>query len=175
MRNIQDAVAFCPPLIITTDEIHEMFDIVEKGLDQMEAWARKENAGPHDSTRAVIQAKLGARCDRRTRDAVHRRNDGIMETAKTSRPLIEVKEGSLTPLVSTSMDTQLLPFAMQDVPRYTSYPTAVQFQPDFPGATADHWLAALDRRCDPLGLCPYPLLPPALLVLRLPHLGAQLL
>jgi len=43
-RNIQDAVALCPPLIITTDEIHEMFDIFEKGLDQMEAWARKENA-----------------------------------------------------------------------------------------------------------------------------------
>ncbi len=44
VRNIQDAVALCPPLIITTDEIHEMFDIFEKGLDQMEAWARKENA-----------------------------------------------------------------------------------------------------------------------------------
>ena len=44
VRNIQDSVAFCPPLIITTDEIHEMFDIFEKGLDQMEAWARKENA-----------------------------------------------------------------------------------------------------------------------------------
>lgn len=43
-RNIQDAVALCPPLVITTDEIHEMFDIFEKGLDQMEAWARKENA-----------------------------------------------------------------------------------------------------------------------------------
>ena len=44
VRNIQDAVALCPPLVITTDEIHEMFDIFEKGLDQMEAWARKENA-----------------------------------------------------------------------------------------------------------------------------------
>jgi 4-aminobutyrate--pyruvate transaminase len=44
VRNIQDAIAFCPPLIITTDEIHEMFDLVEKGLDHMEAWARKENA-----------------------------------------------------------------------------------------------------------------------------------
>lgn len=41
------------------------------------------------------------------------------------------------------MDTQLISFATQDVPRYTSYPTAVQFQPDFPGATADQWLAAL--------------------------------
>ena len=44
VRNMQDSVAFCPPLIITTDEIHEMFDMVEKGLDQMEAWASKENA-----------------------------------------------------------------------------------------------------------------------------------
>ena len=34
----------CPPLVVTTDEIHEMFDLVEKGLDHMEAWARKENA-----------------------------------------------------------------------------------------------------------------------------------
>ncbi|WP_373504990.1 aminotransferase [Aestuariivirga sp.] len=44
VRNIQDSVAFCPPLVITTDEIHEMFDMVEKGLDEMEAWASKENA-----------------------------------------------------------------------------------------------------------------------------------
>ncbi len=42
------------------------------------------------------------------------------------------------------MDSSLLPFALQDVPRYTSYPTAVQFQPDFPGATADQWLTGLD-------------------------------
>jgi 4-aminobutyrate---pyruvate transaminase len=44
VRNVQDSLALCPPLIITTDEIHEMFDLFEKGLDQMEAWARKENA-----------------------------------------------------------------------------------------------------------------------------------
>ncbi len=44
VRNIQDSLALCPPLIITTDEIHEMFDLFEKGLDEMEAWARKENA-----------------------------------------------------------------------------------------------------------------------------------
>ena len=42
------------------------------------------------------------------------------------------------------MDAKLLPFAVQDVPRYTSYPTAVQFQSGFPAATADGWLAALD-------------------------------
>jgi oxygen-independent coproporphyrinogen-3 oxidase len=32
---------------------------------------------------------------------------------------------------------------MQDVPRYTSYPTAVQFQNDFAPATADRWLGEL--------------------------------
>lgn len=44
LRNIQDSIAFCPPLIITTDEIHDMFDRVEKALDQMEAHVRKEGA-----------------------------------------------------------------------------------------------------------------------------------
>ena len=43
------------------------------------------------------------------------------------------------------MDSQLLPFATQDVPRYTSYPTAVQFQSPFPGEVADDWLQVLDR------------------------------
>ena len=38
-----DSVAFCPPLIITTEQIHEMFDMVGKALDQTEAWVRKEN------------------------------------------------------------------------------------------------------------------------------------
>jgi oxygen-independent coproporphyrinogen-3 oxidase len=41
------------------------------------------------------------------------------------------------------MDQKLLPFALQDVPRYTSYPTAVQFQDGFPGDLADQWLAEL--------------------------------
>jgi hypothetical protein len=36
------------------------------------------------------------------------------------------------------MDRKLLPFALQDVPRYTSYPTAVQFQDAFPRDLADH-------------------------------------
>lgn len=42
------------------------------------------------------------------------------------------------------MDSKLLPFAMQDVPRYTSYPTAVQFQSPFDGKAADDWLVALE-------------------------------
>ncbi len=41
------------------------------------------------------------------------------------------------------MDQKLLPFALQDVPRYTSYPTAVQFQDGFPADLVDQWLAEL--------------------------------
>ena len=42
-RAMTDSLAFCPPLVITEAEIHEMFDIVEKALDRVEAWVRKEN------------------------------------------------------------------------------------------------------------------------------------
>ena len=42
------------------------------------------------------------------------------------------------------MDQKLLPFALQDVPRYTSYPTAVQFRNEFSGDLADGWLAELE-------------------------------
>jgi 4-aminobutyrate---pyruvate transaminase len=42
-RSMGDSLSFCPPLIITEDEINEMFDIVETALDQTEAWVRKEN------------------------------------------------------------------------------------------------------------------------------------
>jgi 4-aminobutyrate---pyruvate transaminase len=41
-RAMGDAVVFCPPLIITTDEIHEMFDMVEAALNRTEEWVRKE-------------------------------------------------------------------------------------------------------------------------------------
>ena len=41
------------------------------------------------------------------------------------------------------MDKKLLPFALQDVPRYTSYPTAVQFQDGFSEDLADRWLTEL--------------------------------
>lgn len=37
-----DIVAFCPPLIITTDQVNEMFDAVEKALDEVEAHVTKE-------------------------------------------------------------------------------------------------------------------------------------
>jgi oxygen-independent coproporphyrinogen III oxidase len=41
------------------------------------------------------------------------------------------------------MDQKHLPFALQDVPRYTSYPTAVQFQDGLPGDLGDQWLKEL--------------------------------
>jgi 4-aminobutyrate---pyruvate transaminase len=42
-RAMGDSVVFCPPLIITEDEIQEMFDMVERALDQTEQLVRKEN------------------------------------------------------------------------------------------------------------------------------------
>ena len=36
-----DVIAFCPPLVITAEEINAMFDIVEKALDETEAWVHK--------------------------------------------------------------------------------------------------------------------------------------
>lgn len=44
LRNIGDTLALCPPLIITTDEINEIFDALEIALDQTEAWVSKEGA-----------------------------------------------------------------------------------------------------------------------------------
>jgi hypothetical protein len=35
-------VSFCPPLIITTEEIHEMFDMVAVALEKTEAWVHGE-------------------------------------------------------------------------------------------------------------------------------------
>jgi 4-aminobutyrate--pyruvate transaminase len=42
-RALGDAIALCPPLIISEEQIHEMFDIVEKTIDQTEAWVRKDD------------------------------------------------------------------------------------------------------------------------------------
>ncbi len=43
LRNLGDSLAFCPPLIITSDELNDMFDRVERALDSTEAWVSKEN------------------------------------------------------------------------------------------------------------------------------------
>jgi 4-aminobutyrate---pyruvate transaminase len=42
-RAVGDAVALCPPLIITEEQIHEIFDLYEKGLDETEAWVRSDD------------------------------------------------------------------------------------------------------------------------------------
>jgi 4-aminobutyrate---pyruvate transaminase len=42
-RAVGDAVALCPPLIITEDQIHEIFDLYEKSLDETEAWVRSDD------------------------------------------------------------------------------------------------------------------------------------
>ena len=42
LRAIGDIMAFCPPMIITKDELNEMFNAIEESLDATELWARKE-------------------------------------------------------------------------------------------------------------------------------------
>jgi 4-aminobutyrate--pyruvate transaminase len=39
---MHDRMVFCPPMVITEGEIHEMFDRMEKALDDCEAWVRRE-------------------------------------------------------------------------------------------------------------------------------------
>lgn len=41
-RAIGDTIAFCPPMIITADEIDEMFAPAEAALDAAAAWAKAE-------------------------------------------------------------------------------------------------------------------------------------
>ena len=42
VRNIVDTLAICPPLVITEEEVNELFDSLERGLDKTERWARQE-------------------------------------------------------------------------------------------------------------------------------------
>jgi 4-aminobutyrate--pyruvate transaminase len=42
VRAIGDTVAVCPPLVITADEISDLFDRLERALNRTEAWAAKE-------------------------------------------------------------------------------------------------------------------------------------
>lgn len=41
LRAIGDTIAFCPPMVMTPDELHEMFDRFEKALADAEAWVSK--------------------------------------------------------------------------------------------------------------------------------------
>ena len=42
LRAIGDTLAFCPPMIITEDEIEQMFAPLEAALDATHHWARAE-------------------------------------------------------------------------------------------------------------------------------------
>jgi 4-aminobutyrate--pyruvate transaminase len=42
LRAIGDVLAFCPPMIITEDEIEAMFEPIGTALDATLAWARAE-------------------------------------------------------------------------------------------------------------------------------------
>ena len=42
VRAIGDSIAFCPPMIITEEELDELFAPVEAALDATEAWAKAE-------------------------------------------------------------------------------------------------------------------------------------
>lgn len=43
LRPIGDSIALCPPMIISEDEINELFDRLEKAIDDTEAWVAKED------------------------------------------------------------------------------------------------------------------------------------
>ncbi len=42
LRNLGDTVAVCPPLIITEEEVHTLFDMLERALDTTDHWVAKE-------------------------------------------------------------------------------------------------------------------------------------
>jgi 4-aminobutyrate--pyruvate transaminase len=42
VRNIGDTIALCPPLVITESEIGELFDRLERALDDTQAWVERE-------------------------------------------------------------------------------------------------------------------------------------
>ncbi|MDH3742327.1 MAG: aminotransferase class III-fold pyridoxal phosphate-dependent enzyme, partial [Hyphomicrobiales bacterium] len=43
VRAMVDAIGICPPLIIQEDELNELFDRIEKALEDTEAWVSKED------------------------------------------------------------------------------------------------------------------------------------
>ncbi len=59
------------------------------------------------------------------------------------------------------------------VPRYTSYPTAVQFSPAIGESDYRVWLGALSRADGALSICIHIPLRAAMLVLRLQHQGRE--
>ncbi len=42
LRNLGDAIGICPPLIMTEEQLNDMFDKIELAIDDTEAWITKE-------------------------------------------------------------------------------------------------------------------------------------
>lgn len=42
VRNMGDAMAFCPPLIINEDQVHELFDKFARGLERTSGWLSRQ-------------------------------------------------------------------------------------------------------------------------------------
>jgi 4-aminobutyrate--pyruvate transaminase len=42
VRAIGDAVAVCPPFVVTEEQVEEIFVLFERGLDDTLDWAKKE-------------------------------------------------------------------------------------------------------------------------------------
>ena len=43
LRNLTDAIGICPPLVMTADQLNDMFDKIELAIDEAEAWITKED------------------------------------------------------------------------------------------------------------------------------------
>ncbi len=43
LRNLTDAIGICPPLVMTADQLNDMFDKIELAIDEAEAWIAKED------------------------------------------------------------------------------------------------------------------------------------
>ncbi len=72
-----------------------------------------------------------------------------------------------------NLEPRLLKYLEQRIPRYTSYPTAVQFGPDVDAQTYERWLDGLPVGEPGLALHSRAVLCGALPVLRLPHERGQ--
>ena len=43
LRNLTDAIGICPPLVMTEDQLNDMFDKIELAIDEAETWITKED------------------------------------------------------------------------------------------------------------------------------------
>ena len=64
MRAIGDVIALCPPFIVTSADVDEIFAKLRRGLDDTLAWAQRERLRRAADERV---ARRAARRDRRQR------------------------------------------------------------------------------------------------------------